>query len=136
MEIEILSGRFNPATDTVAVRGAFNSWGRFDMIADLINPNYYITPYPILFFGLEVGDTITFYKFFYTPMVWENGPDKLYVLTQEDYNNGEATISRAFNDATLETVTNQETEITFEVDCNNAVSYINGQPFQWLILVV
>jgi hypothetical protein len=129
MEIEILSGRFNPATDTVAARGDFNSWVRFDLIADPINPNNYVSPYPLLFTQLEVGDTVCFYKFFYTPLVWENDPNKLYVLTQEDYNNGAATISRAFNDATLTTVTNQETEITFEVDCSNAMSYINGQPF-------
>ena len=101
MEIEILSGRFNPATDTVSTRGAFNGWGRFDMIADLINPNYYTTPYPIIFSGLEVGDTITFYKFFYTPNVWETGDDRVHILTQEEYNNGEATISRPFNDLTF-----------------------------------
>ena len=129
MEIEILSGRFNPATDTVAARGAFNGWGRFDLIVDPINPNYYVSPYPILFSQREIGDTVTFYKFFYTPSTWETDPNKLYVLTLEDYNTGEATISRAFNDGTFATVTNQETEITFEVDCNYAVSYINGQPF-------
>jgi|WetSurSiteA1Bulk_404760.scaffolds.fasta_scaffold05387_4 hypothetical protein len=129
LEIEILSGRFTPGLDTVAARGAFNGWGRFDLIVDPINPNHYVSPYPILFSQLEVGDTVTFYKFFYTPMVWETDPNKLYVITLEDYNNGVATISRAFNDGTFTTVTNQETEITFEVDCNNAISYLDGQPF-------
>ncbi len=57
------------------------------------------------------------------------GADKIYILTQDDYNNSAAIISRAFNDATLSTVTNQETIITFEVDCNNAISFITGLPF-------
>jgi hypothetical protein len=129
MEIEILSGRFNPGTDIVSVRGDFNAWSTFDMVVDPLDPNYYITPYPILITQLEVGDTVTFYKFFYTPNTWETGANKFYILTQDDYNNNAATISRAFNDATLNTVTNQETIITFEVDCNNAVSFINGLPF-------
>lgn len=129
MEIEILSGRFTPGTDTASVRGDFNGWGRFDLIADPLDPNYYITPYPILITQLVVGDTVTFYKFFYTPNTWEIGADRIYVLTQDDYNNSAATISRAFNDATLSTVTNQETTIQFTVDCNNAISANNGLPF-------
>jgi hypothetical protein len=129
MEIEILSGRFNPAADTVSVRGDFNSWGRYDLIVDPLNPNYYLTPYPILIPQLEVGDTVAIYKFFYTPNTWEIGADRIYILTQEDYNNSAATISRAFNDATLTTVTNQPTEVLFTVDCNNAISAINGLPF-------
>ena len=129
MEIEILSGRFAPGVDTVSVRGDFNAWSRFDLIVDPLDPNNYITPYSILFPQLEVGDTVTFYKFFYTPNTWETGDNKIYVLTQDDYNNSSALISRAFNDATLATVTNQETTIQFTVDCNGAVSYLNGLPF-------
>lgn len=129
MEIEILSGRFNPVTDTVSTRGDFNAWSRFDMVVDPLDPNFYVTPYPILIPQLEVGDTVAFYKFFYTPNTWETGDNKFYILTQADYNNSAATILRAFNDATLQTVTNQETTITFEVDCNNAISFINGLPF-------
>jgi len=128
MEIEILSGRFNPA-DTVSVRGDFNSWARYDLIVDPLDPNYYISPNPWFIPQVEVGDTIVTYKFFYTPNTWETGDDKIYILTQDDYNAGEATISRAFNDATHETVTNQETTIKFMVDCNGAVSAINGLPF-------
>lgn len=129
MQIEILAGRFNPSTDIVSVRGDFNGWSMFDMIADPNDPDFYITPYPILFPQLEVGDTVTFYKFFYTPHSWEMGDNKFYILTQDDYNNSAATISRPFNDLTLNNVTNQETTIQFFVDCNNAVSFINGQPF-------
>ena len=129
MEIEILSGRFNPAADTVAVSGNFNGWGRHYLIVNPLDPNYYVSEFPDLIYDVEVGDPLVEYKFFYTPNVWETGNNRVHILTQEEYNAGEATISRPFNDATLETVTNQETEITFEVDCNNAVSYINGQPF-------
>ena len=85
MEIEILSGRFTPGVDTVSVRGDFNAWSRFDLIVDPVDPNFYITPYSILFPQLEVGDTVTFYKFFYTPNTWETGTDKIYVLTQDLY---------------------------------------------------
>jgi len=129
MEIEILSGRFN-TSDTVAARGSFNGWGRHDLVASTLDPNIYVNEVPDTVFGAEVGDTIvTGYKFFYTPSNWEGGSDRRYILTQEDYNNGEAVISRAFNDGTLETVTNQPSTVIFSVDCNSAVSAITGLPF-------
>jgi len=129
MEIEILSGRFN-TSDTVAARGNFNGWGRHDLVPSTLDPNLYISEVPDTVFGAEVGDTIiTGYKFFYTPSNWEGGSDRRYILTQDDYNNGEAVVSRAFNDGTLQTVTNQPTEVTFIVDCNNAISALNNQPF-------
>jgi hypothetical protein len=128
MEIEILSGRFTVG-DTVSARGDFNSWGRYDLIPDPVDPNHYISEFPILIPQLEVGDTIVYYKFFYTPNTWETGDNRLYVLTQDDYNAGEATISRVFNDLSLTTVTNQETTILFTVDTDGAVSAINGLPF-------
>jgi hypothetical protein len=129
MQIEILSGRFNPGTDIVSVRGDFNGWSMFDLIVDPIDSNYYISPYSTLFPQLQVGDTVAIYKFFYTPNTWETGDNKFYILTQDDYNNSAATISRPFNDATINTVTNQPTEIQFTVNCNGAVSYLTGQPF-------
>jgi len=129
MEIEILSGRFNPAADTVAARGNFNGWGRHDLIVDPLDPNYYISEFPDLIYNVNVGDPLVEYKFFYTPATWEIGANKVHILTQEEYNAGEATISRAFNDLNINNVTAQETQITFEVDCNNAVSFINGLPF-------
>lgn len=126
MEIEILSGRFNTA-DTVAARGDFNGWGRTDLVPSTLDPNLYVTemPFPDT---LDVGDTVQ-YKFFYTPNSWEGGDNKLYVITQADYDAGECLIARPFNDGTLETVTNQDTEVLFTVDCNGAVSALNNQPF-------
>jgi len=136
MEFEILSGRFIVG-DTVAARGDFNSWGRHDLIVDPGDPNYYISEVPDTSFQAEVGDTIIAgYKFFYTPNVWETGDNRMYVLTQADYDLGEATISRAFNDGSISTLTNQESVVTFNVDVNNAVSAINGQPFPVINSVV
>jgi hypothetical protein len=130
MEIEILSGRFDPA-DTVAARGTFNGWGRYDLIQDPSDPNYYISLTPFVD-TLDVGDTVN-YKFFYTPNSWEGGSDRRVPITQDIYNAGTVLVSRAYNDGTLATVTNQETEFLFQVDCNNAIvngaSCNNGQPF-------
>jgi hypothetical protein len=126
MEIEILSGRFNTA-DTVAARGSFNGWGRYDLVASTLNPDIYVSENPYVD-TLSVGDTVK-YKFFYTPNSWEGGDDKLFILTQGEYDLGEATVSRPFNDGTLETVTNQPTTVVFSVDCNSAISAITGLPF-------
>ena len=130
MEIEILSGRFNTA-DTVAARGTFNGWGRYDLVPSTLDPNFYVSENPFVD-TLSLGDTIK-YKFYYTPNSWEGGSDRVYVITQDDYNNGEALISRAFNDGTLSTVTNQETDVLFQVDVDGAVvngaNCTNGQPF-------
>jgi len=126
MEIELLSGRYNTA-DTVAARGDFNGWGRTDLVPSTLDPNLYVTEMPFMD-TLDVGDTIQ-YKFFYTPGTWENGDNKLYVITQADYTAGECIIARPFNDGTLETVTNQATDVLFQVDVNGAESALNNQPF-------
>jgi len=126
MEIELLSGRYNTA-DTVAARGDFNGWGRTDLVPSTLDPNLYVTEIPFAD-TLDVGDTVQ-YKFFYTPGTWENGDNKLYVITQADYDAGECVIARPFNDGTLETVTNQPTDVLFQVDVNGAVSALNNQPF-------
>ena len=128
MEIEILSGRYNTA-DTVAARGNFNGWGRHDLVPSTLDPNIYVSEEPDTILQAEVGDTIVAYKFFYTPNTWEGGDDKLYILTQDDYDNGEATVSRPFNDGTLATVTNQESDVLFQVDVTGAISAINSMPF-------
>lgn len=129
MEIEILSGRFTPSEDTVAARGNFNGWGRHDLVSNPVNTDMYISEIPDTAFAANVGDTIVAYKFFYTPGNWEGGDNKLYILTQSDYDLGEATVARPFNDGTLETVTNQATTVLFTVDCNGAVSALNNQLF-------
>jgi len=129
MEIELLSGRYSTA-DTVAVRGSFNGWDRHDLDVS-IDPNIYVSAIPDTILQASVGDTIiTGYKFYYsTNNTYESGDNRIYILTQDDYDNGEATVSRAFNDATLTTVTNQATDVLFQVDCNGAISAINTLPF-------
>ena len=124
MEIELLSGRYITA-DTVAARGSFNGWDRHDMAVS-IDPNIYVSAIPDTILQASVGDTIiTGYKFYYTTNnTYEAGDNKIYILTQDDYDNGEATVSRAFNDATLTTVTNQPTDVLFKVDCNGAISIL------------
>jgi hypothetical protein len=131
MEIERLSGRFDPATDTVQVKGDFNGWSNPGHILDQsIDPDVYVSSIPDTIFDAEVGDTIIGgYKFFYTPNNWENDPNKIHILTQAEYDAGEALESRAFNDGTLSTVTNQPTDVLFQVDVNGAVSALNNQPF-------
>jgi len=131
MEIEQLSGRFDPATDTVQVKGDFNGWSNPGHILDQsVNPKIFVSAVPDTAFDAVVGDTIVGgYKFFYTPNNWENDPNKIVVLNQADYDAGETTVSRAFNDGTLSTVTNQATTVVFSVDCNGAVSALNGLPF-------
>ena len=128
MEIELLSGRFIVG-DTVAARGDFNGWGRSDFIQDPGDPNFYVSVIPDTAFQVDVGDTIVNYKFFYTPNTWEGDPNKIHVLTQDEYNAGEVLISRAFNDGTLATVTNVETTVLFTVDTDGATSSITGLPF-------
>jgi hypothetical protein len=129
MEIELLSGRYDVA-DTVASRGDFNGWGRHDLVPNPLNANLYVSEVPDTAFSAEVGDTIVHgYKFFYTPGTWENDPNKIHILTQAEYDDAECTIARPFNDGTLTTVTNQPTDVLFQVDVNGAVSALNGQPF-------
>ncbi len=71
---------------------------------------------PTTISGAEVGDTIVAYKFFYTPNSWEGGDNKLYILTQADYDAGEATVSRPFNDGTSKLLQTRQQKFCFTVD--------------------
>jgi hypothetical protein len=129
MEFERVSGRFNPATDTLTARGSFNGWSGTDiMTVNPTDPNLFdltVTP------TLGVGEVIN-YKFAYTGpngTTWENDPNKTYTITQQDYDLGLAFTQRTFNDLTIETVTNYECSVKFVVDMNGAISAINNQPF-------
>lgn len=128
MEFEIVSGRFDPENDTLTVRGSFNGWSGEDIMAPSVaDPNKYQFTSN---YGATLDEEIN-YKFAYiTPggTVWENDPNKILTITQSDIDAGFAFDSRVFNNATLETVTNQETTILFEVDMNGAVD-ANGTAF-------
>ncbi|MFA7228407.1 MAG: T9SS type A sorting domain-containing protein [Melioribacteraceae bacterium] len=124
MEIERLSGRFNPATDTVMVRGEFNGWGTTSkMTASTLNPDLYVFERTA---EVASGDTLTGYKFYYTPGTWEGGSDRKPIVTATAYNEGVLEVTRAFNDGTLETVTAQATTVTFVVDASAPKSAVNN----------
>ncbi len=128
MEFEAVSGRFNPSTDTLTVRGDFNGWASTDILEPGLDPNIFeltVTD------TLGVGQTIN-YKYAYIGTqgtTWENDPNKTYTLTQADYDNGSATAFRTFNDLTLATITNAECTIKFVTYMDGAINAITGQPF-------
>ena len=128
MELEFLKGSFDPATDTVEVRGAFFGWGSEapDMVQSAINPNVYEHTATQ---RAAVGDSLPAYKFFYTEGNWEGGDNRYYQITQEDYDAGFAVVARPFNDATLDDVINQDATILFTVDTEGAISSINNTAF-------
>lgn len=129
MEYEIASGRFDPATDTVTVRGSFNGWSGDDkMTVNASDPNFYEFTET---YSVAVGETWN-YKYAYiqgTTVVWEGDPNKTYTFTQDDITAGSAFIERVFNDLTPENMLNNDVAVVFEVDMNNAVNGYTGQPF-------
>ncbi|MBS4033363.1 MAG: T9SS type A sorting domain-containing protein [Ignavibacterium sp.] len=129
MEFEIVSGRFNPLTDTMSVRGSFNGWGANDlMFQSVTDPNVWEGTFRIFTFE---GDVFNYKYAFFGPngTTWENDPNKTYTITADDMTFGSAFISRVFNDATLATVTNFPVTIKFTVDMEGAISAINLLPF-------
>jgi len=128
MELERLSGRFNPAVDTVSVNGSFQGWTpkANRLIPNPLNPDIYEGTFTIL--GAE-GENIEF-KFWYTPNNWESVENRIYTFTAADISSGMATYSGSFNNGTLATVLNQPATLLFTVYVPpTAVSVINGQPF-------
>jgi hypothetical protein len=137
MELEIVSGRFNPATDTLSARGSMNGWGSDDvMFPTVANPNVYEG---IITTDVLAGEDIN-YKFAYElgagGTTWEDDPNKVYTITQDDINNGFAVIERGFNNLTLSTVTANDATITFTVDMNGAVNALTNVPFGTINSVV
>ncbi|HCY77427.1 MAG TPA: hypothetical protein DHV28_16040 [Ignavibacteriales bacterium] len=129
MEFEIVSNRFNPSTDTLSVRGSFNSWGASDLLSQsLTDPNVYEGTYRIYTYE---GETFNYKYAYFGPngTTWENDPNKTYMITADDMNFGAAFIARTFNDATLSTVTNFPVTIKFTVNMAGAISAINLLPF-------
>jgi hypothetical protein len=128
MEFEIVSGRFNPAADTLSARGSFNGWSSAWVMAPSVgDPNIYEVTKSINTFDGEVFN----YKYAYIhgpATSWENDPNKTYTVTAADISSGFAYALRTYNDATLSTVTNNPCTIKFTVDVSSAVSAINLQP--------
>ncbi len=129
MECEIKSGRFNPATDTLTVRGNFNGWSSTDILhqSETDSNKFKID---INYNGI-IGSRIN-YKYAYMTkngVGWESDPNKEYTITQEDYDKGSAEVLRTFNNIGCIPVLNQPAMVTFQVDMNDAVSAVTGNPF-------
>lgn len=127
MELERLSGRFNPSVDTVSVNGDFNGWTAKTtiMTSDPLNPDMYEA---VAVVRRGLGESIEF-KFWYTPNNWESVANRKYIFTQDDINALSASFSAAYNDGTLDNVINQPCEITFTVNTDGARSILSGNPF-------
>ena len=83
MEREYNLDGFNPAEDTVDVRGSFNDWGDSLIIMDRVNDSFIYTQ-TVEFSDEEIGDTIQF-KFHAAD--WEGGPNRTYTLTGDENQN-------------------------------------------------
>ena len=128
MEFEKVSGRFDPSTDTLTVRGGFNGWSGDDIMQPGIDPNIYEFTYTDT---LGIGGTVN-YKFAYISagvVNWESGNDRILTISQEDYDNGFASVLRTFNDLTLSTITNAPCTIKFVTYMEGAINANTGQPF-------
>jgi hypothetical protein len=128
MELERLSGRFDPASDTVSVNGDFNGWATKTTILNpnALNPDLYEVTTTL---RRGVGANI-YFKFWYTPNVWESLADnRVYTFTQDDINALAASFSTSFNNGTLDNVINQPCNMKFTVYTTGAVSIINTLPF-------
>jgi hypothetical protein len=128
MEFEKVSGRFNPSTDTLTVRGDFNGWGSSDIMQPGLDPNIYEFTYTDT---LGVGENVN-YKYAYMGTVgttWESGDNRLVTISQSDYDNGFVVAYRTFNDLTLATITNAACTIKFVTYMEGAINALTGSPF-------
>jgi hypothetical protein len=129
MEYEIVSGRFNPATDTLGVPGSHNGWNvkNWIMSPTVGDPNVYEATGTYNTFEGEVINS----KFAYIAggnTNWESGDNRTYTITNSDITSGFAFVPvRTFNDLGPDDVLNQACTILFTVDVTNAVSSINFQ---------
>jgi hypothetical protein len=91
MELERLSGLFNPAINKVSVRGSFNGWGETLMTPSTTNADLYEVTTDVI---AAVDEKINF-KFFYSPGTWEvnnltdpTHNDRYFIVTQAVFDSG------------------------------------------------
>ena len=127
MEVEISSGRFNPTSDTLSLRGSFNGWSDQWIMSPSTNPAFYeITK----IFTTYVGEVYN-YKFAYktsSDTTWEIDPNKTFTIGNTHISAGKAYIMRVFNDI-IHLFPHNPFTIKFTVNMNGALSAINQQPF-------
>ena len=126
MELERLSGLFNPQTDSVSVRGSFNGWGETKMtpIPDSTDTYRVVTS-----FIAQVDEKISF-KFFYSPSTWEYNNltddtqrDRYFIITQAVFDSGSTAYNAiGFNNGCSE----PHAFVTFT--CNTNGRSINNAP--------
>ncbi|MCK9424406.1 MAG: T9SS type A sorting domain-containing protein [Ignavibacteriaceae bacterium] len=151
MELERLKGSFDPTIDHVGVRGSFSGWcgaivstssasddenfelaKRCETILTQSQTNADLYEGVVPMFA-EVGEIVTF-KFYYSPGIWEKNNltdntqnDRYFVVSQWNLDDGFMSIEANFNNESLETVLNQDANITFTCNTNGA-SIINAPP--------
>lgn len=125
MELERLSGLFNPQTDSVSVRGSFNGWGQTKMTPVPDSTDIYRV---VTSFIAQVDEKISF-KFFYSPSTWEYNNltddtqrDRYFIITQAVFDSGSTAYEAiGFNNG----CSDPHADITFT--CNtNGRSIINA----------
>jgi hypothetical protein len=133
MELERLSGRFHPGTDTVSVNGDFNGWASKTTIltSDPLSPDDYKGSYVVT---AGAGDAIQF-KYWYEDNNWESVDNRHLTFTQDDFDAQEAYFSAPFNNGTLETVLNQPCTVKLTVYMVGARSAISGNLFPAILRV-
>jgi hypothetical protein len=127
MELERLSGRFDPDEDTVSVNGSFNGWSSKQ---DLLLPNALNTDLYEGTFTIRggVGDSFEF-KFWYEDNNWESVSNRVYAFGDSDITNLAATINASFNNGSLENVINQACTMKFTCYAGGAKSAVTNNPF-------
>ena len=127
MEYEIVSGYFNPATDTLSLRGNFNGWSDQWVMIPTAEPTVYAITKTFITYAGEVFN----YKFAYktnSDTIWENDPNSTFIVTDADISQGTALVIRLFN-YLIGPGAYPPSKIKFTVDMNGAVSAVNSQPF-------
>ncbi|GAB1350456.1 hypothetical protein MASR1M107_26710 [Ignavibacteriales bacterium] len=117
MELERLSGRFTPASDTVSVNGNFNGWtSKVNIMLPSANPDIYEVTFDK---EVSLNEELN-YKYWYTPNAWESRANRQYLITQDDINAGFLVQEGTYNDGSLATVINQPCTIKLTVNTNGA----------------
>jgi|GEM_PF-1908909 len=129
MELERLSGLFNPQTDTLSVRGSFNGWGNTWMAPLADSLDIYKVTAPVI---AQVGEKISF-KFFYTPSTWEGSNltdetqnDRYFIVNQTDFDSGVKSYDAiGFNNAYMG---DHWTNLSLLFTCNTNAASIKNAP--------
>ena len=137
MEVQILGGNFDPNTDVLSVRGAWNGWSNTDVMSpDAFNPNLYTAL--IEMHQVQTNTNIE-YKFAYDKSdgstVWEEptstggGNRSFQVTGNEPDNNNNGLLDVVldtvyFGDISPEDIFTSAQDIVFEVDMRPAYAYL------------